>query len=163
MSTNISGIGYDSHRLVKGKPLIIGGVKIESEFGLLAHSDGDVLCHALIDAILGASGKEDIGVIFPDTDDKWKNADSIKMLSYVVELIKKENIELLFLDVVVIMESIKLRPYINDIKDNIAKAVGLDISRVNVKAKTNEKMGFIGRNEGVAVMAIASIKRSFKK
>jgi 2-C-methyl-D-erythritol 2,4-cyclodiphosphate synthase len=163
MSTNISGIGYDSHRLVKGKPLIIGGVKIESEFGLLAHSDGDVLCHALIDAILGASGKEDIGVIFPDTDDKWKNANSIKMLSYVVELIKKENIELLFLDVVVIMESIKLRPYINDIKDNIAKAVGLDISRVNVKAKTNEKMGFIGRNEGVAVMAIASIKRSFKK
>ncbi len=163
MSANISGIGYDSHRLVKGRPLIIGGVKIKSEFGFLAHSDGDVLCHALIDAILGASGKDDIGVLFPDTDDKWKNADSIKMLSYVVELIKKENIELLFLDVVVIMESIKLRPYINDIKDNIAKAVGLDISRVNVKAKTNEKMGFIGRNEGVAVMAIASIKRSFKK
>ncbi len=163
MSTNISGIGYDSHRLVKGRPLIIGGVKIESEFGLLAHSDGDVLCHALIDAILGASGKEDIGVIFPDTDDKWKNADSIKMLSHVTDLVKNENIELLFLDTIVIMENIKLRPYVDEIKKNIAKATGIDISRINIKAKTNEKMGFIGRNEGVAVMAIANIKRSFKK
>jgi 2-C-methyl-D-erythritol 2,4-cyclodiphosphate synthase len=163
MSTKISGIGYDSHRLVKGRPLIIGGVKIESEFGLLAHSDGDVLCHALIDAILGASGKEDIGVIFPDTDDKWKNANSIKMLSHVADLVKNENIELLFLDTVVIMENIKLRPYIDEIKQNIAKATGLDVERINIKAKTNEKMGFIGRNEGVAVMAIANIKRSFKK
>ncbi|HOW17053.1 MAG TPA: 2-C-methyl-D-erythritol 2,4-cyclodiphosphate synthase [bacterium] len=161
MSTNISGIGYDSHKLVKGKALIIGGVIIESEFGLLAHSDGDVLCHALIDAILGASGKDDIGTLFPDTDEKWKNADSIKMLSHVVDLVKNENIELLFLDSVVIMENIKLRPYINEIKKNIAKATGIDVNRINIKAKTNEKMGFVGRNEGVAVMAIANVKRSF--
>lgn len=161
MSTNVCGIGYDSHRLVNGRKLVLAGVELSKEIGADAHSDGDALCHAVIDAVLGALGKPDIGCYFPDTDPEWKDASSIDMMKQIGLVVKEEKAEIIFVDVVVILESIKLRPYIEDMKSNICKALGLGNGRVNIKAKTNEKMGFLGRNEGVAVIATATVKRGF--
>ncbi len=161
MRTSVSGIGYDSHKLVKERPLILGGVKVSDEFGTLGHSDADAVCHAIIDAILGGAGKPDIGVFFPNTDNKWKDADSTKLLAHIGKLISDEGNKIMFVDVVVVLEKVKLRAYIEEMKNNISKALGIDVNRVNIKAKTNEDMGFVGRGEGVAVLATATIERNF--
>jgi len=148
------GIGYDSHRFGEDRPLILGGVAIEYDRGLTGHSDADVLTHAVIDALLGAAGLEDIGALFPDTDPAWAGADSIELLRTVVGMVRGpiENI-----DVTVICEEPKLGPY----RGEIVRAIGdVTSARVNVKATTNEGMGWIGRGEGIACMAVASIDTS---
>ena len=148
------GIGYDSHRFGEDRPLILGGVRIEHTKGLTGHSDADVLTHAVIDAILGAAGLEDIGALFPDTDPAWAGADSIELLRTVVGMVRGpiENI-----DVTVICEEPKLGPY----RGEIVRSIGdVTSARVNVKATTNEGMGWIGRGEGIACMAVASIDTS---
>ena len=148
------GIGYDSHRFGEDRPLILGGVEVEYDRGLTGHSDADVLTHAVIDAILGAAGLEDIGALFPDSDPAWKGADSIELLRTVVGMVRGpiENI-----DVTVICEEPKLGPY----RGQIVRSIGdVTSARVNVKATTNEGMGWIGRGEGIACMAVASIDTS---
>lgn len=151
------GTGYDSHRLVEGRKLIIGGVDIPFEKGLLGHSDADVLCHAIIDAILGALGTGDIGTHFPDTDSKWKDASSIALLSRTIELVKQQGFEISWIDSTVIAERPKLQPHIEIMKKNISSA-GIPSGAVNIKAKTNEGMGFIGRGEGIAAQAVCLMK-----
>lgn len=151
------GTGYDSHRLVEGRKLIIGGVDIPFEKGLIGHSDADVLCHAIIDAILGALGTGDIGTHFPDTDSKWKDASSIALLSRTVELVKQQGFEISWIDSTIIAERPKLQPHIEIMKKNIS-AAGIPSGAVNIKAKTNEGMGFIGRGEGIAAQAVCLMK-----
>ncbi len=152
------GIGYDSHRLVKGRQLIIGGVEIPFEKGLMGHSDADVLCHAIIDALIGALGLGDIGKHFPDTDEKWKDASSITLLSETLKLTKKNNFEILWIDSTVIAEKPKLEPFINSMKEKISKT-GIPLNVINIKAKTNEGMGFIGNGEGIAAQAVCLLKQ----
>lgn len=147
------GIGYDSHRLVEGRKLILGGLDIPFEKGLLGHSDGDVLCHAIMDAIVGAMGMGDIGIHFPDTDKIWKDASSIKLLKQIVELATSRGYKITWIDTTIIAERPKLGPYINSMKDAISDA-GISPLVLNIKAKTNEGMGFIGRGEGIAVQAV---------
>lgn len=151
------GIGYDSHRLVEGRKLIIGGVEIPFEKGLAGHSDADVLCHAITDAIIGALGLGDIGVHFPDTDQKWKDASSIQMLSQIMELVKQKGFDLHYIDSIVIAEKPKLLTFIDTMKKNISKA-GIPVDSLNIKAKTNEGMGLIGQGEGIAAQAICLLK-----
>ena len=151
------GLGYDSHRLTEGRKLVIGGVEIPFEKGLTGHSDADVLCHAIIDAIIGALGLGDIGKHFPDTDAKWKDASSIELLSKTVELIRKNNFEILWIDTTIIAEKPKLEPFINKMKENLSKT-GIPLNLINIKAKTNEKMGFIGNGEGMAAQAVCLLK-----
>jgi 2-C-methyl-D-erythritol 2,4-cyclodiphosphate synthase len=153
-----AGIGYDSHRLVEGRPLILGGVQIESERGLDGHSDADVLAHALTDALLGAAGLGDIGEHFPDTDERWRNADSIALLMAVVEMVGAAGLRPLNVDCTVVMEAPKLAPHRQAIRDSLAGALGVPPARVNVKASTGERMGFVGRGEGVAALAVASLQ-----
>lgn len=147
------GIGYDSHRLVAGRRLILGGVEIPFEKGLLGHSDGDVLCHAIIDALLGALGADDIGTHFPDTDERWKGASSIGLLKHIVGLVESAGFRISWIDSTVMAERPKLAPYRASIKDALATA-GIPASLINVKAKTNEGMGFIGRGEGIVAQAV---------
>ncbi len=151
------GIGFDSHRLVEGRKLIIGGVDIPFDKGLAGHSDADVLCHAIIDAILGALGMGDIGKHFPDTDNKWKDASSITLLSNVVELMKQQSFEISWIDSIVIAEKPKLQPHIEGMKKNISSS-GIPSSAINIKAKTNEGMGFVGKGEGIAAQAVCLLK-----
>ncbi len=151
------GIGYDSHRLVEGRKLVIGGVEIPFEKGLQGHSDADVLCHAIIDAIIGALGSGDIGRHFPDTDKKWKDASSIDLLSNITALMKQEGFEVQWIDSSVIAEKPKLAPYIEKMKDEISKA-GIPLNSINIKAKTNEGMGLVGRGEGMAAQAVCLLK-----
>jgi 2-C-methyl-D-erythritol 2,4-cyclodiphosphate synthase len=151
------GIGYDSHRLVEGRKLVIGGVDIPFDKGLLGHSDGDVLCHAIIDSIIGAIGEGDIGKHFPDTDNKWKDASSIALLKYIVELAKSKGFEIQWIDSIIIAEKPKLSPYIDLMKQAIAMA-GVPAGLLNIKAKTNEGMGFIGKGEGIAAQAVCLLK-----
>ena len=132
------GIGYDTHRLVEGRRLVLGGVEIPSPRGLLGHSDGDVLSHAVVDAMLGAAGVGDIGRFFPDTDPRWKNADSRIFLATVGELLAQRKLEVLSLDTVVILDTPKLAPYMDRMKESLAAALGVAAERVNVKAKTSE-------------------------
>lgn len=152
------GFGYDSHRLVKGRRLIIGGVDIPSEKGLGGYSDADVLCHAMIDAIIGALGLGDIGKHFPDTDPKWKDASSIELLKYILDLVHTNGFEVSWIDVTVIAEIPKLSPYIEAMKDAISSA-GIPSGHVSIKAKTNEGMGFIGRGEGIAASAVCLLEK----
>jgi len=147
------GSGYDSHKLVEGRRLIIGGVDIPFEKGLHGHSDADVLCHAIIDAILGALGLGDIGRHFPDSDNKWKGASSIDLLSTTLKMAKEKGFEVSWIDSTVIAERPKLLPFIEEMKDNISKA-GIPVDLINIKAKTNEGMGFTGRSEGIAAQAV---------
>jgi len=154
----LMGIGFDSHRLVDGRRLVIGGVEIPFERGLDGHSDSDVLAHAVIDALLGAAGLEDIGAHFPDTDERWRDADSIVLLEAVVEMVRAEGLQILNVDSTVIMEAPKLAPHRQAIRERLAGVLGLEVKRVNVKASTGERMGFVGRGEGVAALAIASLK-----
>lgn len=152
------GFGYDVHRLEKGESLILGGVFIPSELGTVAHSDGDVLIHSLVDAILGAAGLGDIGEHFPDTDPKYKDADSTKFLTDTMELITWENLKLVNADIMVVMEKPKLSKFKIPIRDNIAKYCNIEPKRINIKATTNEKLGPIGRSEGVAVYCVCELK-----
>jgi len=151
------GFGYDSHKLAEGRKLIIGGVEIPYSMGLSGHSDADVLCRAVIDSIIGALGLGDIGRHFPDTDNKWKDASSIELLSRTVELMGSKGFEILWIDATVIAEQPKLGPFINKMKDNISKA-GIPLSLINIKAKTNEGMGFTGKGEGIAAQAACLLK-----
>jgi len=151
------GTGYDSHRFAEGRKLIIGGVEIPYEKGLLGHSDADVLCHAITDAIIGALGLGDIGTHFPDTDPKWKDAASIELLKSIVELAKMNGYAIAWVDSTIITETPKLSPYIEKMKVAISRT-GIPAGRINIKAKTNEGMGFIGRGEGIAVHAVCLLE-----
>jgi len=151
------GIGYDIHRLVKGRKLIIGGVEIPFEKGLLGHSDADVLVHSICDALLGAMGLGDIGKHFPDTDEKYKGISSMKLLKKVVEKVKKGKFKIINIDANIIAEKPKLLPYIEEMKKNLRKILGKDVS-VNIKARTNEGLGEIGRGEAIASQAIVLLK-----
>jgi 2-C-methyl-D-erythritol 2,4-cyclodiphosphate synthase len=151
------GIGYDSHRLVEGRKLILGGVEILHEKGLLGHSDADVLCHAIIDAIIGAMGEGDIGKYFPDTDMKWKNASSIELLFNTVTRMKEKGFDIMYIDSTVIAEWPKLAPFVEKMKESISKA-GIPVDLLNIKAKTNEGMDATGRGEGIAAQAVCLLK-----
>ena len=152
------GHGYDVHRLVEGRDLILGGVKIEYEKGLLGHSDADVLLHAVSDALLGAAGLGDIGLHFPDTDPKYKGADSLALLKTVGEMVAAAGYRVSNIDVTMIAQRPKLREHIPQMEGNIASALGIDPSRVNVKATTEEKLGFTGRGEGMACHAVCLLE-----
>ena len=152
-----AGIGYDSHRLVAGRKLILGGVEIDSELGLDGHSDADVLTHAVIDALLGAAGLGDIGEHFPDTDERYRDADSLKLLASVVTSVIAAGFELENVDATVLMERPKLAPHKQQIRMTLAGALGIAPARVNVKASTGEGIGFVGRGEGVAALAVANL------
>jgi len=152
------GIGYDSHRFAEGRRLIIGGVEIPFDKGLLGHSDADVLCHAIIDAVIGAIGLGDIGKLFPDTDPKWKDAVSIELLKYIVELARMNGYAIAWIDTTIITERPKLSPYIEEMKTALSRA-GIPTGLINIKAKTNEGMGFIGRGEGMAAQAVCLLSR----
>lgn len=151
------GHGYDVHRLVAGRALILGGVTIPHEKGLLGHSDADVLLHAVSDALLGAAALGDIGKHFPDTDPKWKGADSLKLLEAVTDLLKNNGFAVGNIDVTVIAQAPKLAPYIAGIRENIASATGISVARVSVKATTEEGLGFTGSKEGISCHAVALI------
>jgi 2-C-methyl-D-erythritol 2,4-cyclodiphosphate synthase len=155
---SLSGIGYDCHRLVAGRPLILGGVEIPHELGLEGHSDADALVHAVIDALLGAAGLGDIGEHFPDTDERYRDADSLVLLGSVVTSVIATGLEVVNVDCTIMMETPKLGPRREEIRANLAKALGLPAQRVNVKATTGEGIGFVGRREGVAALAIASLR-----
>ena len=152
------GHGYDVHKLVEGRDLILGGVKIEHTLGLLGHSDADVLLHAVSDALLGAAGLGDIGKHFPDTDPQYKGADSLKLLEIVAQRVKEVGYRVSNIDVTMIAQRPKLRPHIEQMEANIAAAVGVDVSRINVKATTEEKLGFTGTEEGMACHAVCLLE-----
>jgi 2-C-methyl-D-erythritol 2,4-cyclodiphosphate synthase len=153
------GQGFDVHQLVEGRPLIIGGVRIPYEKGLLGHSDADVLLHAVADACLGAIGAGDIGKHFPDTDDRYKDADSALLLKQVWELVKQQGYELANLDCTIIAQKPKMAPHIEQMKENIANLLEGELSQVNVKATTTEKLGFTGREEGIAAQAVVLLQK----
>jgi len=155
---SLAGIGYDSHRLTRGRRLILGGVEIPSELGLEGHSDADVLTHAVIDALLGATGLGDIGEHFPDTDERWRDADSLELLRDVVAKVSAAGLEIVNVDCTVVMETPKLGPHKQAIRTSLGAALGLSQERVNVKASTGEGIGFVGRGEGVAALAIVSLQ-----
>ena len=152
------GIGYDSHRFAPGRPLILGGVKIPSDVGLVGHSDADAICHAVTDAILGAAGAGDIGELFPDSDPANKDRDSIAMLEAAVRRISTAGYTVNQVDVSVVAETPRLAPFREKIRSRLASALGIDSSSVSVKGKSNEGMGWIGRKEGVACIAVATLK-----
>ena len=151
------GHGYDVHKLVENRKLILGGVDIPYEKGLLGHSDADVLLHAVMDALLGAAALGDIGTLFPDTDERFKGADSILLLKEVCRVLSDNGYEIENIDSTVIAQKPKLKDYINSMRGNIADACGIDISRVSVKATTEEKLGFTGSGEGISAHAVCLI------
>lgn len=153
------GLGYDVHRFKKSRKLFLGGVKISDSNGLDGHSDADVLVHALMDALLGAAGENDIGHFFPNTDDKYKNISSIELLKMVVSVLKKKKFKIVNTDMTIIAEKPKIYPYIDQMKDILSKTMKISKARIAIKATTNEKMGFIGRGEGIAAMAVAALKK----
>ena len=155
-----TGIGWDSHRLVSdppGRRLVLGGVDLQHEQGLLGHSDADVLTHAIIDALLGAAGLEDIGALFPDTDPAYAGADSMALLRDVVDRVQRAGFSVEHVDSTVVMERPKLAPHREAIRASLAAGLGVDRGRVNVKASTGEGLGFVGRGEGVAALAVATL------
>jgi 2-C-methyl-D-erythritol 2,4-cyclodiphosphate synthase len=155
----LTGIGYDSHRFVAGRSLILGGVTIPHELGLEGHSDADVLAHAVTDALLGAAGLGDIGEHFPDTEERWRDADSMQLLGIAVTSVIAAGFEIVNVDCTVLMEAPKIGPHRAVIRERLAGELGLEDRRVNVKASTGEGMGFIGRGEGAAALAIVSLNR----
>ena len=157
---SLVGIGYDSHRLAEGRRLILGGVEVPGEFGLEGHSDADVLTHAVIDALLGAAGLGDIGEHFPDSDERWRDADSLELLGSVMATVTAAGLRVVNVDCTVLMERPKLGAHREAIRARLAQVRGLPIERVNVKATTGEGIGFVGRGEGVAALAIASLEQS---
>lgn len=152
------GLGYDVHKLVEGRDLIIGGVQIPYEKGLLGHSDADVLLHAIMDALLGAAALGDIGKHFPDTDPKYKGISSMKLLEYVRELIDDELYVVGNVDATIIAQRPKMAPYIEQMRKNVADALAIEVSQVNIKATTEEGLGFTGSGEGISAQAIASLE-----
>lgn len=154
------GHGYDVHKLTEGRDLILGGVKIPHRLGLLGHSDADVLLHAVSDALLGALALGDIGKHFPDTDPAYKGADSIVLLQNVVKLIEAQGYTVGNIDATILAQQPKLRPHIDAMRENIARAVGADISQISVKATTEEHLGFTGREEGIAAHAVCLLVKN---
>ena len=153
-----AGIGFDTHRLETGRRLVLGGVEIEeSEAGLAGHSDADVLTHAVIDALLGAAGLGDIGEHFPDTDERWRDADSLELLRSVRDTLRDAGYGPVNVDATIACEKPKLSPFRNEMRTRVAEAAGLEESAVNVKFTTGEGMGFVGRGEGIAALAIATV------
>ena len=152
------GLGYDVHKLAENRKLIIGGVDIPYEKGLLGHSDADVLIHAIMDALLGASKLGDIGVLFPDTDPKYKGISSITLLKYVKEEMEKKNIRIVNIDSIIVAQKPKMRPYITEMEENIAKALNIKVDDINVKATTEEELGFTGSGEGISSKAVCMIE-----
>ncbi|MGD8769710.1 MAG: 2-C-methyl-D-erythritol 2,4-cyclodiphosphate synthase [Desulfobacterales bacterium] len=152
------GIGYDVHRLVAGRKLVLGGVDIPFEKGLLGHSDADVLVHAVCDALLGAAGLGDIGVHFPDTDPEYKDISSIKILAQTYELVSRKNFKVMNIDSTIFADAPKLSPYREDMKKNIARTIEIEPRCVNVKATTLEGLGMIGKGEGIGAMCVALIE-----
>jgi 2-C-methyl-D-erythritol 2,4-cyclodiphosphate synthase len=153
----LTGIGYDSHRFAAGRSLILGGVTIPHELGLEGHSDADVLAHAVTDALLGAAGLGDIGEHFPDTEERWRDADSMQLLGIVVTGVIAAGFEIVNVDCTVLMETPKIGSHRAAIRERLAGELGLEPQRVNVKASTGEGVGFIGRGEGAAALAIVSL------
>lgn len=153
----MTGFGYDVHRLAQGETLVLGGVSIESSIGTVAHSDGDVVLHALCDALLGAAGLGDIGEHFPDTDPQWKNAPSSKFVLHVCSLLQSHNLHIVNADIALTLEAPKILPYKQRMRSTIASLLSLPETRVNIKATTAEKLGFIGRGEGVACYCVCQL------
>jgi len=149
-----AGLGYDLHRLRAGRPLVLGGVAVPHPAGLLGHSDGDALVHALIDAVLGAAGEGDIGRLFPDTDPRWRGADSVALLRDVMRRVRAKNLRLVHADVVVVAERPKLGPHFEAMKDALCPVLGLPRDGLGLKAKTNEGLGLIGRGRAIACWAV---------
>ncbi|NLI61389.1 MAG: 2-C-methyl-D-erythritol 2,4-cyclodiphosphate synthase [Clostridiales bacterium] len=152
------GIGYDVHRLVENRPLIVGGAKIPFDRGLLGHSDADVLVHAIMDAILGALGMGDIGRHFPDSSDEYKDISSISLLSRVGDMVGESSYRIVNIDSIIMAESPKMAPYLEDMKANISNALGIEPSMVNIKATTTEGLGFVGSGQGIAAKAVALLE-----
>jgi 2-C-methyl-D-erythritol 2,4-cyclodiphosphate synthase len=156
-----TGIGYDSHRLAEGRPLILGGVEIEgAERGLTGHSDADVLTHAIMDALLGAAALGDIGLHFPDSDERWRDADSIALLAEVCRLVRADGWSIANLDSTVVCEAPRLGAWRDAMRARLAEAAGVELGAVSVKLTTNEGMGFTGRGEGIAALAAAALARA---
>jgi 2-C-methyl-D-erythritol 2,4-cyclodiphosphate synthase len=153
-----SGIGYDLHRLATGRKLILGGIEVPFEKGPIGHSDGDALAHAICDALLGAAGLGDIGTHFPDTDPRWKDAHSLSFLEHVRGLLTERHMRITHLDAIVITERPKLGPHFSAMREALARALGIEASRINLKAKTNEGVGAVGRGEAIAAQAIATLE-----
>lgn len=153
------GHGYDVHRLTEGRPLILGGVHIPYERGLLGHSDADVLAHAVMDALLGAAALGDIGGLFPDSDERWRGADSLRLLEQVTALLADNGWEIGNVDATVLAQAPKLAPYIPEMRQKLAVAMGVNASQVSVKATTEEHLGFTGAGEGMACHAVALLSR----
>ncbi len=153
------GHGYDVHKLVEGRDLILGGVKIPYEKGLLGHSDADVLLHAISDALLGAAALGDIGKLFPDTDMQYKGADSLVLMKAVYEAVKEKGFAAENIDATILCQRPKLRPYIDTMRENIASALGMDTDCVSVKATTEEGLGFTGAGEGIAVHSVCLLRK----
>ncbi|HPJ52061.1 MAG: 2-C-methyl-D-erythritol 2,4-cyclodiphosphate synthase [Flavobacteriales bacterium] len=154
------GYGYDVHRLVEGRDLWLGGVKVPAEKGALGHSDADVLLHAICDALLGAAGSGDIGTHFPDTDAAWKDADSRDLLRRVKEIISADGWTVGNVDATLVLEKPKIKPHVSAMRETIAGILDIDLSAVGIKATTNEGMGFVGRGEGVCAHAVALLVRA---
>ena len=154
------GIGYDAHRLVAGRRLVLGGVEIPHEAGLLGHSDADVLAHAITDALLGAAGLGDIGQHFPDTDERWRDADSVELLREVASFLDEHGWSVRHVDATLVCEGPRLGPHRDAMRARLADAVRLAPLEVNVKFTTNEGMGFVGRGEGIAALAVATVERA---
>lgn len=152
------GHGYDVHQFAEGRRCVIGGVDVPSERGLLGHSDADVLAHALADAVLGAARLGDIGELFPDTDPAYEGADSMVLLSRVAEVVARHGLTILDCDCTVAAQAPKLAPYRQEMRANLARALGVDVSQVGVKATTTERLGFVGREEGVEAWAVALLE-----
>ena len=155
-----SGIGYDVHRFAEGRRMVLGGVEIPFDKGLLGHSDADVLLHAIADAMLGAAALGDIGVHFPPTDEQWKDLDSLEIVRHSVTLLADHGWQLVNIDASVIAEVPKVNPHVPAMKDRISEATGLPLNAISIKATTNERMGWIGREEGIAAMAVCLLATS---
>ena len=152
------GMGYDVHRLVEDRDLIIGGEKIEYEYGLLGHSDADVLLHAIMDALLGAAALGDIGTHFPDTDERYRGMSSVRLLAYVDQLLEENGYSVGNIDATIIAQRPKMAPYIPKIRENIANTLGLELNQVNIKATTEEGLGFTGSGDGISAQAVCILE-----
>jgi len=155
----LTGIGFDIHRFARRRRLVLGGVDIPHPVGLLGHSDADVLCHAVADALLGAMADGDIGKHFPDTESRWKDADSLKLLAAAARRVKSRGGRVVNVDATVLAERPKIAPHVESMRKNLAKAIGIPAARVSVKATTLERLGALGRREGIAVMAVAGVEK----
>jgi 2-C-methyl-D-erythritol 2,4-cyclodiphosphate synthase len=155
-----TGIGFDVHRFAAGRRLVLGGVTFDHPQGLEGHSDADVLCHALADALLGAVAAGDIGQHFPDTDAAWKDANSVDLLRKVADIVRDRNARILNVDATVIAQKPRLAPHVSQMRANLEDALGIPADRIGIKATTSERLGALGREEGIAVMAIATVDQS---